>query len=99
MRSGVEVADPLPFAWRDYFADLATNWTGWKGDKSHASVDGKLLVAATCDAAGHVQLPLTLHGPHFEPDWTVEVCIPIVAGNFDALAKVARAFFDPQQRA
>jgi hypothetical protein len=99
VRSGVEVVDPLPFAWRDYFADLATNCTGWDGDKYHASMDGNLLVAANCDAAGHVQLSLTLHGPDFEPDWTVEVCIPIVAGNLDALAKDARAFFDPQQRA
>ncbi len=36
-----------------FFADLASSWRGWDGEKTWASAEGDLEISVTADALGH----------------------------------------------
>jgi hypothetical protein len=76
---------------RDYWADLAKNWRGWRGEKAWGTVEGDLILSATSDRTGHVTLVVTLaHGAPWT--WRTEAIVAIEAGQLERLAAVALAF-------
>jgi hypothetical protein len=63
------------------FADLAENWRGWNDEKRWADLEGRVALAATADALGHVVIKVTLKGPNYRDFAEVRV-------NFEAGALI-----------
>lgn len=82
----------------ELFADMATNWKGWNGSKTWASLEGELDLAAEMDKGGHVSLTVRLR-EGAPAAWTVTVELLIEAGQLDTLARSARSFQDSVLRA
>jgi hypothetical protein len=55
--------------------ELADNWRGWDGVKSYDSLEHDLALSARHDGVGHVDLTVTLKGPHPPYAWTVSATI------------------------
>ena len=73
--------------------ELAANWRGWKGVKSWLALEGELKIEATCDALGHVTLSFTIPAYSGQKQWTASAKVVCEAGQLEALAKEAQAFF------
>jgi uncharacterized protein DUF6228 len=72
-----------------YFAGLAKQWRGWKGDKEWEALG--LRLAARHDGLGHVTLDVTLEEDYALADrWRVRASLTVDAGALDRLAVEAR---------
>jgi hypothetical protein len=72
----------------DFFADLATLWQGWEGERSWTSVENDLTLTAVWDALGHVELGVIVRdGP--APTWTARVDDIVVDAGED-MSTIAR---------
>src|SRR5262245_39099383 len=80
----------MPQGLVELFADMATNWKGWNGAKTWASLEGELELAAEMDKAGHVGLTVRLR-KGAPAAWAVTVELLIEAGQLDTLARSARS--------
>ena len=89
----VAVYDIQPQRWAEFFTDLARNWRGWSGEKSQASLEGHLSIAATSDSLGHVSMRVVLRGDFGRSDWQAERTIFLEGGQLERLAKEAGRFF------
>jgi hypothetical protein len=75
----------------DFFAGLATSWTGWDGMRRWESLEGELALTAVSDRAGHVYVSVHLHDGA-PPRWTVELRLTLEAGQLEKIAARARQF-------
>jgi hypothetical protein len=72
-----------------YFAGLAKQWRGWKGDKEWEALG--LRLAARHDGLGHVTLDVTLEEDYALADrWRVRASLTVDAGALDRMAVEAR---------
>lgn len=89
----VEVYDIQPHRWSMFFRDLAKHWKGWKGAKTHESLEGHLRLSCTTDRLGHVSARVCLRGEVQGPDWRAEHTIYLEAGQLEAIARAAEEYF------
>ena len=62
-----------------FFAELATDWRGWKGERTYESIEHDFRIVATHD--GHVRLKVRLWQSGDPDGWTVETTFRIDAGE------------------
>jgi hypothetical protein len=74
-----------------YFADLATNWRGWDGDRDWRSLEGALEFHASISKAGAVLIQVVLRNSA-DFTWRVTYDFGIENGDLDMLAREAAAF-------
>jgi len=75
------------------FNDMAVNWSGWKGKKFWAALDGELEIEATADAIGHVTLQLAITDYGNARLWAAQGSLLVEAGQLERLAHEAELFF------
>jgi hypothetical protein len=75
-----------------FFRRLADDWRGWDGERTWASIEGAVDLAATHDGLGHVALRVRICGGQFEHDWTVTGVVWLDAGQLAQTARRAAAF-------
>ena len=93
LSASVRVYDIQPQGWSEFFADLAASWKGWVGAKERESLEGHLKVIATADSLGHISLRVKLRDVIPSADWRAEGILVVEAGQLDAIATQAKAFF------
>jgi hypothetical protein len=93
LSAAVDVYDIQPHRWALFFKDLATNWRGWEGAKTHESLEGHIRISCTADRLGHVTVRVYLRGDMQGSDWRAEDSIHLEAGQLDNLAAAARDYF------
>jgi len=78
--------------WSLFFRDLADNWRGWSGARSHESLEHHLRIEATADSVGHIRLLVMLRD---DPNhtWKAEGSVFLEAGQLEELAGRAMAYF------
>ena len=76
----------------ELFADLATNWRGWDGEKVGGSIDDNLFLSCHADKLGHTFIAVTLSQ---SGNWTVEGKLQLDAAQLEPLAKQLKRFFHP----
>jgi Family of unknown function (DUF6228) len=83
----IEVYDDRASRLTEFFAELAESWwRGWDGEKTYESLEGHLCLVATRDAAGHVQLRVSLRDKMDGPDLRVAATLVVEAGQLETLA-------------
>ena len=75
-----------------FFADLAANWKGWKGEKAWNSIEEDFAITATSDRLGHIALKVTLKSGPYGDDWAIEACIYVEAGQMEEIAKRVKKY-------
>ena len=75
------------------FKEMATEPSGWKGEKSWAALDGEMSMVATTDSLGHVNLEVNLDPRDGPPEWYVRLTMVLEVGALEQLAVEAGAFF------
>lgn len=76
-----------------FFAELAQDWSGWKGAKQWASFEQEFQLSATTDLTGHVTLVVQRDAPRELLGWSATFSLMIEAGQLAALADGFRTFF------
>ena len=89
----VLVYEIQPQLWASFFADLASQWRGWKEKKEKESLEHHLRITATIDSLGHVSLRVFLRDPFCGSDWRVEDTIHVEAGQLESIAAKAKKYF------
>jgi len=69
-----------------YFASMASEWQGWKGEKTWATLEGEFELKATVDSTGHVRLAYFLRPPYTDFHWELRGAIEIEVGQLEAIA-------------
>jgi hypothetical protein len=77
-----------------FFAELADDWTGWKGQKGWGAIEGEYNLSATSDSLGHITLVAELNPNNVPPDWSGSVSLIVEAGQLEQLAYNAKEFFN-----
>lgn len=77
---------------KQFFADLAANWKGWKGNKEWQSLEGELGLSATIDSTGHISLAIQLSSGPYPFDWKLSAVVVIEAGQLDRVAHAVADF-------
>jgi hypothetical protein len=72
---------------------LVPVWRGWEGKKSWLSMDGELEIDATSDRTGHITLVVRIPGYATASPWSAEANVVVEAGQIEAVAHAAEAFF------
>jgi len=67
-------------------------WSGWEGKKSWYSMDGEVEIDATSDRTGHITLLVRIPA-NSAVSWSAEARVVIEAGQLEAVAQAAEAFF------
>lgn len=73
-----------------FLEDLANNWKGWEGEKKFETYESELIIEASHDGRGHIDLQVYL-STNQEPrnPWNVKALIELEAGDLERLAKEA----------
>lgn len=71
---------------------LVPCWRGWEGKQSWRAIEGELEIDATADRTGHITLVVRIPGNPAAP-WSAEARVLIEAGQLEAIAQSAEAFF------
>jgi len=90
-RSRIYVYEPNDLL--QFFAELASQWKGWTGEKEWNSVEGDLGLSCTSDGLGHVAMRVKLKSGIDQDDWCVQTVIHIDAGQLEELALKSKRFF------
>ena len=67
------------------FGEMASAWTGWKGQKKWSDLEGRVEFSATSDSTGHVALTVKLVGQDY--DANLLVVLKYDAGQLEGMAK------------
>ena len=82
--------EPPPSA---FFDRLASQWNGWVGSETWRSTEGEFSIVATSDRTGHVRFAFNFLKPSQSAYWTASAFVLVEAGQLDAIARGANAFF------
>jgi hypothetical protein len=87
--------DDAPYAQpiTQFFAELASSWRGWKGERIWRSLEGEYNLVASCDSSGHIILSANLGSRQIAPCWKATVSIMIEAGQLDRIYQEVKEFF------
>jgi hypothetical protein len=91
--ASIRVTSDQPLLLAAFFADLAANWRGWTGAKTHESPEHELRITATHDGVGYVTLVPKLCCLLSGVEWSAEVTLGLEPGQLEALAHRAKAYF------
>jgi hypothetical protein len=91
LSASIRVSSYLSHGLGDYFGEIATNWTGWPGERAWSSLEGELAVRATSDRTGHVYLTVALRRES-PAQWHLEARLTLEAGQLERIALAVRAF-------
>lgn len=76
-----------------FFAELATAWRGWEGERTWQSLEGDVALTATHDQLGTIALTVRLRSDTYASPgaylWTAAATLFLDAGGLDALARQA----------
>ncbi len=75
------------------FADMALQWSGWPGELAWQNFEGELALSCRHDKFGHIAIRVKLLSGWKEDAWRVEATTMAEAGQLDAIALRAAAFF------
>ncbi len=75
------------------FADMALQWSGWPGEMTWRSLEGELALHCRHDGSGHISIRVELLSGWIADEWRVEATTMAEAGQLDAIALRAAAFF------
>ena len=75
------------------FADMALQWSGWPGEMTWRSLEGELALHCSHNKVGHISIRVKLLSGWKEDAWRVEATTMTEAGQLDAIALRAAAFF------
>lgn len=73
------------------FAEMATQWRGWAGEKRAGTLEDDLELVCTSDSLGHVFVTVRLIS--WRDGWQVQARLQLEAGQLDRLAREFRAFW------
>ncbi len=76
-----------------FFAELAKQWRGWKGEKRWGSMEGELDLAAVSDSTGHVRLTVRMRPDAYPAVWSATASVLIEAGQLEGLERRFAEFF------
>jgi len=76
----------------DYFKDLAAHWKGWKDSRDWASLEEELVLSATNDGRGHIELRVAMRSGPIPGGWKVHGTISTEAGLLDGIASDCEQF-------
>lgn len=82
----------------DYFADIATAWSGWPGTKEWIDDGGSVSMRATHDGIGHVALEISASpsaGWDGPGSWDLRITIPIEPGSLGGIAQRLASLLQP----
>jgi|tagenome__1003787_1003787.scaffolds.fasta_scaffold18085536_2 hypothetical protein len=75
----------------EFFAGLASDWRGWKGERSWVSLEDAVELEASHDGLGTVTLKVRLRTEAFAVHrWSASAELMLDAGGLDRLAREAR---------
>ena len=74
------------------FRRLSDDWRGWDGERTWASIEGRVDLAATHDGLGHVALRVRVRSGLYDDNWTAIGVIWIDAGQLGRVAREVAAF-------
>ncbi|MGI9217284.1 MAG: DUF6228 family protein [Hydrogenophaga sp.] len=66
------------------FAEMASEWTGWRGQKTWQDLESRVSFSASSDSTGHVTLRVELKGQDYDSGLTVNLMFE--ASQLDAMA-------------
>jgi uncharacterized protein DUF6228 len=75
------------------FAEMARQWSGWKGDKAWESLEGEMRLRCSHDRLGHIRIAIELQSGPYDWEWHVRAAIMAEAGQLDRIASDAAEFF------
>lgn len=75
------------------FANMAERWSGWSDELSWLSWEGELALRCRHDRLGHISIRVELVSGFMDDDWCVAATIMAEAGQLEAIAGRAAAFF------
>ena len=75
------------------FADMALQWSGWHGEMAWQTYEEELALSCRHDKFGHIAIRVKLLSGWKEDAWRVEATTMAEAGQLDAIALRAAAFF------
>lgn len=85
--SSTFMAVPLA-AW---FEEMASDWTGWKGEKKWGDLENRVLLSATADSMGHIKMRVTLAGQDYDSELRVNIMFE--AGQLEGMARDVALLF------
>jgi hypothetical protein len=76
-------------------AEMARQWSGWRGELIWQSLEGELVLRCAHDRLGHVSIRVELRSGFFAnpDDWQVSATVMTEAGQLEELARRAAIFF------
>lgn len=75
------------------FTDMAERWRGWAGEQQWLSIENNLHLRCTQDPTGNVSIRIALNSGPMGWDWSASATVVSEAGQLDAIARRAVAFF------
>jgi len=77
----------------EFFASMASEWRGWTGEKTWATLDRELELTATADSLGHIRLAFFLRPADTGFNWELRGALELGAGQLEAIAHDVKAAF------
>jgi len=75
------------------FADMARQWSGWRGELVWESLEGELAIRCSHDRLCHIAIRVELRTGRMPDDWRVLATVTAEAGQPEDIARRAALFF------
>jgi len=69
-----------------FFASLARDWRGWRGERKWGTLENEFELVATADTVGHVRLGYAIRPPFTDLHWELRGALELEAGGLEAIA-------------
>jgi primase-polymerase (primpol)-like protein len=70
---------------------MASEWRGWAGEKTWATLEGEFELTATADSLGHIRLGFFLRPADTGFNWELRGALELDAGQLEAIAHEIKA--------
>lgn len=75
----------------EFFASMAKDWKGWRGERTWATLEDEFRLTASTDALGHVRLGFLLRPSDTDLSWELRGALELEAGQLEAIAQDVRS--------
>jgi hypothetical protein len=76
-----------------FFDRMASSWRGWEGVLKWAPLENEIILAATMDHLGHVEMLVELRSTVYPSDWELKFRLHLEAGGLESLARRVKQAF------
>jgi len=76
-----------------FFDRMASSWRGWEGVLKWAPLENEIVLTATMDHLGHVEMLVELRSTVYPSDWEVKFRLHLEAGGLESLARRVKQAF------